>query len=145
MAAAAEVLKAETKSDARRAGELRLDRGPETSQDVTCLVGLAGDVSGVVMLAMPQSVAVKLFDAMSGEETHEIDAMARSALCELTNMITGRAAIKLAELGTNAELTPPWMLDGRGVTLNTLALPRLVIPLATTHGPVELNLAVSSA
>ena len=90
--AAADVLNAETKGRTSCKGNLRLDHGSETSQEVTAMVGLTGGVRGVVMLAMPEDVARKIYGAMVGEDDPELDEMEHSALGELCNMITGQAA-----------------------------------------------------
>lgn len=141
--AAAEVLNAEAHGNARRNGDLRLDHGSETSHDITAMVGLTGDVRGLVLLGMATTTACRVYGAMMGEEATEFDEMGRSALGELCNMISGHAATKLAEAGRQLSLTPPSIITGKGASLSTLAVPRLVIPLTTTHGDVRIDIAIS--
>ena len=141
--AAADVLNAETKGRTSRKGNLRLDHGSETSQEVTAMVGLTGGVRGVVMLAMPEAVARKIYGAMVGEDDPDMDEMAHSALGELCNMITGQAATALADAGHHTNLTPPTIITGKGAQLSTLTMPRLVIPLSTRHGELQIDIAIS--
>ena len=141
--AAADVLNAETRGRTLRKGDLCMDHGSETSQEVTATVGLTGGVRGVVMLAMPEAVACKIYGAMVDEDYPELDEMAHSALGELCNMITGQAATNLADAGHHTDLTPPTIITGKGAQLSTLTMPRLVIPLTTRHGDVQIDIAIS--
>ncbi len=143
VSAATEVLNAETHGSAKRNGKLRLDHGSKTSQDITAIVGLTGDVRGAILLGMSSEVASRLYAAMAGEHPGEFDEMTASALGELCNMITGQAATKLAEGGHETHLTPPSIVNGKGAQLSTLSLPRLVIPITTAHGDLQIDIALT--
>ena len=143
--AAAEVLNAETQGNARRGGDLHLAHGRETSHDITVIVGLTGEVRGLVLLGMTMGTACRLYGAMAGDEAVEFDDMGRSALGELCNMISGQAVTKLGDAGHRLRLTPPTIITGKGASLSTLAVPRLVIPISTTHGDIQIDIAISES
>ena len=99
----------------------------------------------MVLLGMDENVARNIYGAMIEEDSPELDEVAESALGELCNMVTGQAVRKLADNGRHADLTPPTVVTGRGASLSTLTMPRLVIPLATRHGDVQIDIAISDA
>lgn len=143
MSPAADVLNTETNGSAKRTGGLRMDNRSETSQDVTAIVGPMGNMRGTILLGIASEVASRLYAAMVGEHPGECDEMPGSALAELCNVITGQAAIRLAEGGRETRLTPPSIVTGKGTRLSTLSMPRLVIPITTTHGDLQIDIALS--
>ena len=131
--AATEVLESELGSKPAR-GSVGLQRSAYTSDDVTAVVAVTGDVAGVVMFAMTAETARAMVSRMMGQDFPEFDALAQSGIAEIGNVITGRAAILLAEAGFPSDLAPPMLLVGRGTMISTLDVQRLVIPLETDLG-----------
>jgi chemotaxis protein CheX len=82
---------------------------------------------------------------MMGQEFAEFDDLAQSGIAEIGNVITGRAAVLLAEAGFTSDLTPPMLLLGRGTMINTLDMQRLIIPLETEFGAIEIQVALKMA
>ena len=82
---------------------------------------------------------------MMGQEFPEFDALAQSGIAEIGNVITGRAAVLLAEAGFPSDLAPPMLLVGRGTMISTLDVQRLVIPLETDLGKIEIQVALKLA
>jgi chemotaxis protein CheX len=142
--AATEVLTSELGSAPRR-GSIGLQRSAYTSDDVTAVVGVTGDVSGMVLFAMAESTARGIVSKMLGQDFDEFDALAQSGVAEIANVITGRAAVLLSEAGFSSDLAPPMLLVGRGATISTLDVQRLVIPMDTDFGRVEIQVAVKLA
>jgi chemotaxis protein CheX len=139
--AATEVLKSELGSTPKR-GNVGLQRSAYTSDDVTAVVAVTGDVAGMVMLAMNEETARAMVSRMMGQEFPEFDALAQSGIAEIGNVITGRAAVLLAEAGYPSELAPPMLLVGRNTLISTLDVQRLVIPLETDLGKIEVQVAL---
>lgn len=142
--AATEVLESELGSTPTR-GSIGLQRSAYTSDDVTAVVAVAGDIAGMVMFAMKEDTARAMVSRMMGQDFPEFDALAQSGIAEVANVITGRAAILLAEAGFPSDLAPPMLLVGRGTMISTLDVQRLVIPLQTDLGRIEIQVALKLA
>ena len=139
--AASEVLSAELGSTPRR-GNIGLQRSAYTSDDVTAVVGVTGSVAGMVLYAMTETTARAIVAKMMGQDFPEFDALAQSGIAEIGNVITGRAAVLLAEAGFPSDLAPPMLLIGHGTLVSTLDVQRLVIPLDTDYGAIEVQVAL---
>ncbi len=139
--AAKEVLEAEIGGETLR-GNIRLQKSAYTTDDVTALVGVTGQVSGLVLYALSEPTARAIVSRMMGQEFPEFDALAQSGIGELGNVITGRAAVLLAEAGFHASIAPPVLIIGRGTMVTTLDLNRLVVPLRTELGEIEIQVVL---
>ncbi len=140
--AAKEVLEAELGSGDITRGNIRLQKSAYTSDDVTALVGVTGEVSGMVLYALSQPTALAIVSHMMGQEFEEFDPLAQSGIGELGNVITGRAAVLLAEAGFRSSIAPPALIIGRGTMVTTLDLNRLVVPLRTALGDLEIQVVL---
>lgn len=139
--AANEVIRAEIGIHIER-GPLNLDNHPYTSEDVTVVINLIGRVEGSVFFSMGKEVALFMVSRMIGEETLELDRLAQSGIAELSNVITGKASIKLAKSGFEATISTPTILIGRGAMISTMDFARLIVPLETPAGPMTIHLAL---
>ncbi len=142
--AATQVLESELGSPPKR-GTIGLQRSAYTSEDVTAVVGVTGSVQGMVLISMAQSTARAMVGVMMGQDFPEFDALAQSGIGEIGNVITGRAAVLLAEAGFPSDLAPPMLIVGRGTMLSTLDVQRLVIPLETEFGPIAIQVALKES
>lgn len=136
-----EVLKAETGLVLKR-GDLGLEKSVYTTEDLTVIISLVGQVEGTVFYSMSQSTALALVSRMVGETVETLDALAQSAIAELGNVITGRASVKLSHAGYESVISPPALLLGSGARISTLDFPRLIVPLMFDHGQVTIHLAL---
>ena len=139
--AAVEVLQAEAGAVSTR-GELALQKQAYVTDDVTVILNMVGRVEGTVFYAMPAATATGLVSHMLGDEVLELNSLAQSGVAELGNVITGRASVKLSQVGYEANISPPTVLTGRGATLSTLDIARLVVPLHMDRGTVTIHLAL---
>lgn len=139
--AAYDVLQMEVNAEIER-GELSIEQSSKTSQDITVLVGVTGQVKGLVMYGLAESTAKKMVASLVGHPVPLMDDMAQSAIAELGNVITGRASTNLGEVGFDCVLTPPTLISGKQVIISTLSIRRLVVPLRTNFGEIEINLAL---
>ena len=142
--AASEVLEAELGGEAQR-GNLRLAKSACTTDEITALVGVTGTVSGLVLYSMSQSTALGIVSRMMGKEFTDFDALAQSGIGELGNVITGRAGVLLAEAGFPSNISPPALVVGKGTMVTTLDLNRLVFPLETAVGGLEVQVVLKAA
>jgi chemotaxis protein CheX len=142
--AAYEVLKTEIKVQMQR-GDLKLEKGAYTTDDLTVIISLVGDVEGIVLYSMSRGTALNIASAMLGDDLEELDGLAQSGIAELGNVITGRASVKLAQTGFQSTISPPTLLLGKGGTVSTLDFPRVVVPLEGEPGSMQIHLALREA
>ena len=139
--AAKEVLEAELGVETVR-GNIRLHKSAYTTDDVTALVGVTGQVSGLVLYSLAEPAARVIVSRMMGQEFGELDALAQSGIGELGNVITGRAAVLLADAGFRSNIAPPVLILGRGTMVTTLDMNRLVVPLRTAVGELQIQVVL---
>ena len=139
--AAVEVLKAEVDATITR-GPLSLQKSAMTTDDVTVLINLIGDVFGLVMYSMDTHTGVQMVSKMMGQEFTHLDSLAQSGIAELGNVISGRATIKFSQAGYKADISTPTVITGKGVEISTLDFPRIVVPLNTDLGTLTVHLAL---
>ena len=142
--AATEVLEAELGTAPTR-GSVGLQRSSYTSDDVTAVVAVTGSIAGMVMFAMTEETARGIVSRIMGQDFDEFDVLAQSGIAEIGNVITGRAAILLAEAGFPSDLAPPMLVVGSNSLISTLDVQRLVIPMETELGKVEIQVALRVA
>jgi chemotaxis protein CheX len=69
--AAVDVLKADVGTIPAR-GAISLQKSALTSDDITVLINLVGDVYGVVMYGMPMSTGLNMVSQIMGQDFHRI-------------------------------------------------------------------------
>ena len=139
--AAAEVLKAEAKVSISK-GTLTLQKSALTTDEVTVLINLIGQVQGVVLFGLSENLGMKLVSKMMGQEFNQFDNLAQSGVAELGNVISGRATVLLSDAGYQSTISPPTMITGKGVQISTLDFPRIVVPLTCEFGDMVIHLAL---
>jgi len=106
------------------------------------LISMAGQVQGVVLYGMSEVTATAVVSQIMGQPFEAFDDLAQSGIAELGNVITGQASTRLAEAGFEAKISPPTLIMGKGTTVSTLDFQRLVVPLHTNLGEVQIHLAL---
>ena len=139
--AAAEVLEKEVGAKVQR-GSLSLQKSALTSDEITVLLSLVGQVQGVVLYGLSIDTSLKMVSKMMGQEFSEFDNLAQSGIAELGNVITGRATVKLSKEGFDSEISPPTLVQGQGLQISTLDFPRVVVELKTEMGNIIVHLAL---
>lgn len=127
--------------DVRR-GELYLKSTSTPVMGVAAIVGLAGDVEGRVLFDMEKPTALKIASVMNGEQLPAFDDLAKATITELANMITAQAVTKLHDLGFQFDLTPPALFTGENMEVTNSEVEALIVPMETTHGKIEINVAI---
>ncbi len=141
ISAACSVLEAEADAQITR-GKVSLQKSGTTSKDVTVALGVTGDVKGGVFYGFSEQTARALVSEMLGEPVPIFDELAESGIAEMGNVITGLATAELEQKGYLCRIAPPTLVTGRGVYISTLDFHRLVMPLETQYGDIELNVAL---
>lgn len=83
---------------------------------ITSLVGMSGEVSGVVALRFPPETALKLASRMLGTELDALNEEVTDAISEMVNMVAGSAKAKF-NLDPPLELGLPTVVEGAGYKL----------------------------
>ncbi|MFO8059137.1 MAG: chemotaxis protein CheX [Bacillota bacterium] len=141
ISAACRVLEMETGLEVRR-GQVCLQKSGTTSKQVTVALGVTGDVTGAVFYGFSEATCRAIVSKMLGEPVPIFDGLAESAIGEMGNVITGLATTELEREGFVCHIAPPTVVTGRGVYISTLDFHRLVMPLETDIGEVEINVAL---
>jgi chemotaxis protein CheX len=136
-----EILSLEMHENVQR-GDLCLENGLYITDDVTVIISLIGAVDGTVFFSMSKESAMQMASVLMGETFESLDKLAQSGIAELGNVITGRASMKLAEAGYEANISTPSLIIGKGATISTLEYPRLIVPLKTSMGMMTIHLAL---
>lgn len=141
VSAAFSVLQTETRAEVTK-GPVGLQDSPLESDEVTVLIGVVGQAQGLVLYGMSEKTAKGIVSAMINEPVAVFDAMAESAVAELGNVITGLASGQLEKNGYTCKIAPPSVVVGKGTSISTLSIKRLVIPLHTVHGDINVHVAL---
>jgi len=115
-----------------------------TTQQVTIIAGVNGDVQGAVLYGMSLVTAQKLASAMTEQPITEMDDSAWNAISELGSIITGNAVELLSKAGYKCDITPPSVIQGPRMQIST-CVPALVVPVITRFGRIEMNVALQEA
>jgi len=139
--AAVEVLGAEVNATVTR-GEISMQNSSLTSDDVTVLINLVGDVYGVVMYGMPSNTCLNLISKIMEQEFSELNSLTLSGVAELGNVISGRATIRFSEAGYKSNISTPTVINGKVIEISTIGFPRIVVPLGTQYGVLTVHIAL---
>ena len=123
-------------------GDVILDGQADLETNVSSMIGLAGDLKGLLSVQCPRQVALAVSGAMLGMELEEIDDDVKDALGEIANMVAGGLKASLLEAGSNVELAIPTTVVGNSIrTSGFSGASTLVVPFRVPEGDfaVELN------
>lgn len=124
-------------------GKLILKKEPVPSYGVSVIVGVVGQIKGQVIYSMSEDTAKQLASAMMmGMPVTEFDEMAKSAISELANMITGNSGTNLSAQGYVIDISPPTLITGTGVHITTNIQQTIVVPIQSSVGILEINISL---
>lgn len=135
--AAAYVLEQELKVEVER-GELSVAQTDYTTNEITVLIGITGDLEGTVLFGTNEAMAMNIVYELTGERKVFYDETSESAIAEIGNVISGRAATMYAQQGINCMISPPSVITGRGTIISSVNMTRILIPLQTRLGDIEI-------
>lgn len=113
-------------------------------QDLSCsgiiiLVGIVGTLKGNVVYRIDEEHAKKIASTMMmGMAVEQLDDMARSALSELSNMLTATAATGFTNQGVTIDISTPTLLSGDNISIKMSSKQVLSIELLAGDVPVEV-------
>jgi len=120
-----------------------LKNSPISSKNVVIMVGITGSLKGTVLINMDESLAMKIAsNMMYGMPVTIFDEMAKSAICELSNMVMGNVATGLSAFGKNTDITPPTLMEGNNIKLTVSQLPLLSIKYRYEEYDLDFDISI---
>jgi len=123
-----------------------------TEEDITVAISVEGSLKGVILLGLNYRTAFHMLQQILGDELNtnlpisdflSESELARSALQEIANILAGRSAMHLEEVGKTCIISPPELLMKRGILLSERDFQQVVIPLNSEVGELRLAIALS--
>src|SRR5580700_7183079 len=93
----------------------------EPMPEVTAMVGLAGQLCGVLSVRCAAKAAALMTSKMLGVELDKVGAEVSDAISEVCNMVAGNFRNKIAGLAEGCLLSPPTVVTGSDYSLHSLA------------------------
>lgn len=113
------------------------------SLGVSIIVGFTKGIKGNVVYNMSEETAKHIASTMMmGMPVAEFDAMAQSALSEMSNMLTANAATNLANMGYEVDISTPSLSIGTDFKIKISNENYLVVGMDLGGHELELNIAV---
>jgi chemotaxis protein CheX len=111
--------------------------------EISGLLGLTGDYSGVIAFRLHTVLANKMLE-ISGvpiNSPEEKEDMARQLVSEFTNIIGGNAASAITH--KNINISPPVVVTGKDHSISwPRNYPVVAIPFVTQFGPFEVDVCL---
>ena len=109
--------------------------------DVSGVIGLAGDMNGIISVTFTEKCILNIVSGMFGEEMKELNDEIGDAVGEIANMISGQARQKLETMGTNLQAAIPSVVMGKDHTICHLTKqPIIALPFATAGGEFTVEI-----
>lgn len=125
-------------------GKLSIKERYVKSSGVLINVGIVGDFKGNVIYDTSIECAKKIASAMMmGMEVKEFDAMAQSAISELSNMLTANASTIFSKNNIMIDISTPTMIYGDS-TAATNTDKVVCIEMKVCDLPFEINIAINN-
>jgi len=88
------------------------------TSNISGMLGVSGDLTGMLAVHCPQAVATGITGAFLGIEVASIDEDVKDAIGELVNMITGGVKDAFGREGLNVKLAVPTTIAGRSFRID---------------------------
>ena len=112
-------------------------------QELTVLVGIIGALEGQISYSISKEFACKFASTILCDEIDIYDEMSESAICELGNMMTGRAAVLFQEDGIVCDLCPPSIVEAKNVKISSSSIKPCIIHMSGSWGIMEVHISLT--
>jgi chemotaxis protein CheX len=117
----------------------------EPSRDVTAMVGLAGQLCGVLSVCCDEKAAALMTSRMLSVPLDKVGPEVADALGEICNMVAGNFKNKIAGLADGCMLSPPTVITGSNYDLHSLAdSPGVQVGMLFEGMPIDITLQIHS-
>lgn len=109
--------------------------------DVSGIIGLAGDMNGIISVTFTEKCILHIVTGMFGDEVKELNEEIGDAVGEIANMISGQARQKLESQGINLQAAIPSVVMGKDHTISHLTKqPIIALPFSTAGGEFTVEI-----
>lgn len=124
-----------------KAGQPFVKKDSIARGDVSAIIGMVGDISGMVSVSFVAKTIIAIASRMLGETITQKDEI-RDAVGEISNMVSGRARCLLEEQGRILQGTLPTVIMGKNHTIFHMSdSPVLAIPFTTDSGDFTIEIS----
>ena len=110
-----------------------------SAQGISATIFLVGGVDGRIVLDLEPPVARKIAGFMNDAEFDRVDHLVLDTICELSNIIIGKAVTSLNNMGFRFRPSPPCFFVGQKIYYG---LEAMCIRLSTEWGDVRIHAAI---
>ncbi|WP_461832974.1 chemotaxis protein CheX [Desulfothermus sp.] len=114
--------------------------------DVSGIVGFTADggKKGVMSVSFSKKCAIQIVKNLLGDDIENIVEDVQDAVGEITNMISGQARAKLAEMGITMEGATPTVIMGENHTITHITKDQIMaVPFTTEYGDFVVEFSMS--
>ena len=98
--------------------------------NMTSMIGLGGEIRGLLAIHCPASVAKAITGAFLGMVVEDLDDDVKDAIGEIANMVAGNLKVSYAKININIELAIPTSIIGESFHVSGVAdANRIIVPL----------------
>ncbi len=108
-------------------------------QDISAMIFLVGGIDGRIALDLERPVAKKIAGFMNNAEFDHVDHLVLDTICELTNIIIGKAVTSMNNKGYRFKPSPPVFYMGEKTYQG---LEAMCICLSTDWGNIRIQAAI---
>ena len=123
-------------------GNVSIQEDLVTDKEANVIIGMTGDIKGSIVYSFSKDMALKVVEAMSGMEMHELDKFVTSAMGELGNIISGKATTGLAEQDLSCDIAPPQIVTGKNINISSEADKVLMVNFITEMGEFDVGFSI---
>jgi chemotaxis protein CheX len=113
---------------------------PEEGLDITAMVGLAGQLCGILSVRCSSKSAGRMASRMLGIDAEKAGPEIWDAVGEICNMVAGNFKNKISGLGDGCMLSVPTVITGAEYSLHSLVNDEVHTTLLFEGEPVVLSL-----
>ena len=123
-----------------QAGKPYLKKDQVARGDVSSVIGLAGEATGMMSVTFTEKSILAIVSNMFGEEMRELNEEVQDAVGEIGNMISGQARQKLEECGRSLQAAIPTVIIGKNHSITRVTkAPVIAIPFSTENGDFTIE------
>ncbi|HXM65923.1 MAG TPA: chemotaxis protein CheX [Candidatus Acidoferrum sp.] len=117
----------------------------DSKLDVTAMVGLAGQLCGVLSVRCDGKAAAVMTSKMLGVPLDKVGSEVSDAMGEVCNMVAGNFKNKISGLAEGCMLSPPTVITGSDYNLHSMAdSPAVEIRMLFEKMPIVISLQIHS-
>ena len=122
-----------------------LETSPEELLDITSMVGLAGQLCGVMSIRCSTKSSTMMASKMLGVEPDKVGPEMCDAFGEICNMVAGNFKNKIAGLSDGCLLSVPTVITGNDYCLHSMTdSPAVEVRLLFENMPIVISLQIHS-